>query len=51
VALRGTARIGYVGMGGVAKSVLAAALARDTDVVRAFPDGVQAITPSMGRPL
>jgi WD40 repeat protein len=33
-------RIGIHGMGGIGKSVLAAALARDLEVRRAFPDGI-----------
>jgi len=33
-------RVGVQGMGGIGKSVLAAALARDLDVRRAFPDGI-----------
>ncbi|MBI1881388.1 MAG: hypothetical protein HYR94_24680, partial [Chloroflexi bacterium] len=35
-----TRKVGVQGMGGVGKSVLAAALARDAEVRRAFPDGV-----------
>ncbi len=39
--LTGTTRnVGVQGMGGIGKSVLAAALARDENVRRAFPDGV-----------
>jgi WD40 repeat protein len=34
------ARVGVQGMGGIGKSVLAAALARDPEVRRAFPDGI-----------
>jgi len=34
------ARVGVEGMGGIGKSVLASALARDLEVRRAFPDGV-----------
>src|SRR5579872_4249106 len=34
------AKVGVQGMGGIGKSVLATALARDTEVRRAFPDGV-----------
>lgn len=34
------ARVGVQGMGGIGKSVLAAALARDLEVRRAFPDGI-----------
>jgi WD40 repeat protein len=34
------ARVGVQGMGGIGKSVLAAALARDQNVRRAFPDGI-----------
>jgi WD40 repeat protein len=44
VALTGTARIGLQGMGGIGKSVLAVALARDEHVRRAFPDGIFWIT-------
>jgi hypothetical protein len=41
VVITGTAaRTGIHGMGGIGKSVLAAALARDHEVRRAFPDGV-----------
>jgi KaiC/GvpD/RAD55 family RecA-like ATPase len=36
----GTARLGVHGMGGIGKSVLAAALASDPEVRRSFPDGV-----------
>lgn len=34
------ARVGIHGLGGIGKSVLAAALARDQDLRRAFPDGI-----------
>jgi hypothetical protein len=34
------AKIGVQGMGGIGKSVLAAALARDAEVQRAFPNGI-----------
>lgn len=34
------ARVGMQGMGGIGKSVLAAALARDCDVRRSYPDGI-----------
>jgi len=34
------ARVGVQGMGGIGKSVLAAALARDREVRRAYPDGI-----------
>ncbi|HUW84091.1 MAG TPA: NB-ARC domain-containing protein [Phycisphaerae bacterium] len=45
VAVTGAARTaGLWGMGGIGKSVLAAAVARDPDVLRAFPDGVIWIT-------
>jgi hypothetical protein len=45
VVVTGTARrIGLQGMGGIGKSVLAAALARDCNVRRAFPDGVLWLT-------
>ena len=41
VVVTGTAaRVGVQGMGGIGKSVLAAALARDPEVRRAFPDGI-----------
>jgi WD40 repeat protein len=40
VGITGTGRIGLYGMGGIGKSVLAAALARDEGVLKAFPDGV-----------
>jgi WD40 repeat protein len=40
IALTGKARVGLQGMGGIGKSVLAAALARDVHVQRAFPDGI-----------
>ncbi|MBN2024092.1 MAG: SIR2 family protein, partial [Pirellulales bacterium] len=36
--------VGVQGMGGVGKTVLAAALARDADVQRAYPDGVYWLT-------
>jgi hypothetical protein len=36
--------VGIQGMGGIGKSVLAAALARDREVRRAFPDGVVWVT-------
>ena len=38
------ARVGIQGMGGIGKSVLAAALARDRDVRRSYPDGVIWVT-------
>jgi WD40 repeat protein len=38
--LSGAPRVGVQGMGGIGKSVLAAALARDGAVRRGFPDGV-----------
>ncbi|MCP4529572.1 MAG: hypothetical protein GY831_00005, partial [Delftia sp.] len=45
VAITGrTLNVGLQGMGGIGKSVLAAALARDDDVRRAFPDGVLWVT-------
>jgi hypothetical protein len=44
VALTGAGKIGVQGMGGIGKSVLAAALARDPEVRHAFPDGVLWIT-------
>src|SRR5205823_5398068 len=48
VALTGTARVGLQGMGGIGKSVLAAALARDEEVRRAFADGVFWVTVGQG---
>jgi WD40 repeat protein len=39
-----TSRVGLHGHGGIGKSVLAAALARDEEVRRAFPDGVHWVT-------
>lgn len=45
IAVTGTAhRVGVQGMGGIGKSVLAAAIARDEEVRRAFPDGVLWVT-------
>ncbi|UCC65657.1 MAG: DUF4062 domain-containing protein, partial [Anaerolineae bacterium] len=45
VVVTGTARkVGVQGMGGIGKSVLAAALARDDEVRHAFPDGVLWVT-------
>jgi tetratricopeptide (TPR) repeat protein len=45
VAVTGTAhRVGVQGMGGIGKSVLAAEIARDEEVRRAFPDGVLWVT-------
>jgi len=38
------ARVGIQGMGGIGKSVLAAALVRDRDVRRAYPDGIVWVT-------
>ena len=41
VVITGTAaRVGMQGMGGIGKSVLAAALARDREIRRSYPDGV-----------
>lgn len=40
----GPQRIGVQGMGGIGKSVLAAALARDPEVQQAFPDGIFWVT-------
>ncbi|MBS0018032.1 MAG: hypothetical protein KFF72_17065 [Arthrospira sp. SH-MAG29] len=37
-------RVGVQGMGGIGKTVLAAALARDNDVRRRFPDGIVWLT-------
>ena len=39
-----SARVGIQGMGGIGKSVLAAALARDRDIRRSYPDGVVWVT-------
>ena len=45
IAVTGWARrVGVQGMGGIGKTVLAAAVARDEEVRRAFPDGVLWIT-------
>jgi WD40 repeat protein len=45
VGLTGTTRaVGLQGMGGIGKSVLAASLARDPQIVAAFPDGIIWIT-------
>jgi tetratricopeptide (TPR) repeat protein len=45
IAVTGTAhRVGVQGMGGIGKSVLTAAIARDEEVRRAFPDGVLWVT-------
>jgi WD40 repeat protein len=40
VAITGQGAVGVQGMGGVGKTVLAAALTRDPEVQRAFPDGI-----------
>ena len=37
-------KIGLQGVGGIGKSVLAAALARDREVCQAFPDGIYWLT-------
>jgi hypothetical protein len=44
VALTGTGKIGVQGMGGIGKTVLAAALAHDLEVRQAFPDGIYWLT-------
>jgi WD40 repeat protein len=44
VALPGAGKIGVQGMGGIGKTVLAVALARDPEVRHAFPEGVLWIT-------
>jgi NB-ARC domain/TIR domain/WD domain, G-beta repeat/APAF-1 helical domain len=44
VALTGTGKIGVQGMGGIGKTVLAAALAHDSEVRQAFPDGIYWLT-------
>jgi NB-ARC domain/TIR domain/APAF-1 helical domain len=44
VALTGAGKIGVQGMGGIGKTVLAAALARDPEIRQAFPHGVVWIT-------
>jgi hypothetical protein len=45
----GAARFGVQGMPGIGKSVLAAALARDLEVRRAFPDGISCISSASSR--
>jgi WD40 repeat protein len=42
--LAGGAKVGVLGMGGTGKSVLIAALAHDSEVRRAFPDGIYWLT-------
>ena len=44
--LAGAANVGVQGMSGTGKSVLAAALARDSEVRQAFPDGIYWLTVS-----
>jgi transcriptional regulator with XRE-family HTH domain len=44
LAITGQGRVGVQGMGGIGKSVLAAAVARDDAVRAAFPDGVHWLT-------
>jgi WD40 repeat protein len=44
VAITGAGRVGVQGMGGIGKSVLAAAVAREPEVRAAFPDGVLWVT-------
>jgi NB-ARC domain/SEFIR domain len=44
VALTGTGKLGVQGMGGIGKTVLAAALVRDREVRQAFPDGIYWLT-------
>jgi hypothetical protein len=44
VALTGTGKIGVQGMGGIGKTVLAVALARDSELRQAFPDGIYWLT-------
>jgi hypothetical protein len=44
VALTGAGKFGLQGMGGIGKTVLAAALAHDSAVCQAFPDGVYWLT-------
>jgi len=44
VALTGAGKIGLQGMGGIGKTVLAAALAHDLEVRQAFPDGIYWLT-------
>jgi hypothetical protein len=44
VALTGAGKIGVQGMGGIGKTVLAVALARDPEVRHAFPEGIVWIT-------
>ena len=43
-ALTSAGKIGVQGMGGIGKTVLAAALARDSEVRHAFPDGIYWLT-------
>jgi hypothetical protein len=44
VALTGTGIMGVQGMGGICKTVLATALARDSEARQAFPDGINWLT-------
>jgi WD40 repeat protein len=44
MALAGTGKFGVQGMGGIGKTVLAAALAHDSEVRQAFPDGIYWLT-------
>src|SRR5271166_706483 len=44
VAVTGAGKFGVQGMGGIGKTVLAAALAHDSEVRQAFPDGIYWIT-------
>lgn len=47
VVVTGTSsKVGLHGMGGIGKSVMAAAVARDEDTQRAFPDGILWLTVS-----
>ena len=44
MALRDILGLGVQGMGGIGKTVLAAALAQDSEVRQAFPDGIYWLT-------
>jgi WD40 repeat protein len=44
VTVTGTGKIGVQGMGGIGKTVLAAALAHDSEIQQAFPDGIYWLT-------
>ena len=44
VVVTGASKVGLHGMGGIGKSVMAAAVARDEETQRAFPDGILWLT-------